>query len=132
MNNLVANGSPAVGGPIYVGRGERENVVDTIKDRFEGIGQAPAGVDTDGDSVIDSWVVRLPILECQNPGGRRCSNSQPQTVTGYACFEVQEVEDDQIRGRFLCPSDVRCVRNGLGPGGTIAGALSSQSPVIVE
>ncbi len=137
-----AGNTQSIGGPIYVGRSSRAPVVEEIKDRFEGRPPytSPAGTDTSGDGNVDSWVVRLPIIECQNPG-LSCNTPNPQTVSGFACFEVQEVLEAgalgvgslaSIRGRFLCSSDPRCVRDGLGPGGVIVGALSSQSPVIVE
>jgi hypothetical protein len=40
--------------------------------------------------------------------------------------------DKIIKGTFLCPADPRCGTDGLGPGGTVPGAISAQYPVIVN
>ncbi len=54
---------------------------------------------------IDSWVVRLPVVECLNPGDF-CSSGSLKKVTGALCFEIREIvlfPDRLIKGRFVCP-----------------------------
>ncbi|MGH7287163.1 MAG: hypothetical protein ACREI8_03995 [Myxococcota bacterium] len=83
----------------------------------------PPGTDLDGDGDSDSWLVPLPIMECQNPGPH-CASGTPQKIVGVACFDIQEVlgaPDKEIRGSFVCPGDPRFSASacgvGFGPGG---------------
>ena len=53
----------------------------------------------------------------------------------FICFDLHEVivtPDKIIKGDFLCPTDPRCDTTGLGPGGSVPGAISAQYPVIVD
>jgi hypothetical protein len=123
-------------GDIYLDNGDKVPVISEIKDRFEGTGSYdPAeGIDTNGDSIVDSWVVALPVVECQNPGDG-CATGSPQKIVGLVCFDIHEVlvtPEKIIKGSFVCSSDPRCDSVGLGPGGSIPGALSAQYPVIVD
>lgn len=137
MMDIVENGAGSVGGAVYLDNGTKTPVIKEIRDRFEGTGNygQPAGTDTDGDGTVDSWVVKLPVVECQNPGDQ-CASGNAQTIVGFVCFDIQEVvvtPDKIIKGSFLCSSDPRCDNDGLGPGGTgPPGALSADYPVIVE
>ena len=110
-------------------------MIGEIRDRFEGRGgYPPAGVDTNSDGNVDSWVVVLPLVQCQNPGAH-CSSGDPQNVVGFVCFDIHEVRTirpSRIKGTFLCSSDPRCDGTGLGPGGSVPGGLSAQAPVIVD
>ena len=135
--DTVADGNTyAIDGPIYLDNGDKVPVISEINARYEGTGgYSPAeGIDTNGDNSVDSWVVTLPVVQCQNPGDG-CGTGTPQKVVGFVCFDIREIivtPDKIIKGDFLCPSDPRCDGTGLGPGGTIPGALSAQYPVIVD
>jgi len=67
---------------------------------------------------IDSWVVRLPVTECQNPGNQ-CRPGTPQQLIDAICFEIREVQisgaPKYIAGRFLCPGDPLFKDCDLGP-----------------
>jgi hypothetical protein len=124
------------GGDIYLDNGDKVPVISEIKDRFEGTGgYDPAeGIDTNGDDLVDSWVIGLPVVQCQNPGAG-CATGTPQRIVGFVCFDIHEVivtPDKIIKGSFMCSSDPRCDVAGLGPGGTLIGAISAQYPVIVD
>ena len=139
MIDIIENGNedPVGGEPIYLDNGTKTPAIKDIKDRFLGLGDFapdPAGTDTDGDGVIDSWVVVLPVVECQNPGDR-CASGTPAEIKGFICFDIHEViptPDGLIKGDFVCPTDPRCDTAGFGPGGEIPGAISSAYPVIVD
>jgi hypothetical protein len=46
--------------------------------------------------------------------------------------EVIVTPDKIIKGDFICPTDPRCDMVGFGPGGTIAGSISADFPVLVN
>jgi|GEM_PF-2075961 len=134
------NQTPVGPHPIYIDNGTKTPVVDLIHDLFYGEGDfegSPAGTDTDGDGVSDSWPVLLPIVECQNPGDHCASGNRAQVV-GVACFDLQEVivtPDKIIKGEFLCPTDPRfanCDTGGLGGGGGVNTGINAQAPVLVR
>jgi hypothetical protein len=136
LDIVKAGNSTEIGGPVYVDNGDKVPVIKEIQDRFEGTGgyDPAAGTDTNGDGKVDSWVVTLPVVECQNPGSH-CGGGSPQAVVGFVCFDIHEVlvtPDKIIKGNFVCPTDPRCDTKGLGPGGKIPGAISAQFPVIVN
>ena len=135
LDIVEAGNSTEIDGPVYVDNGDKVPVIAEIGDRFEGTGgYDPAGTDTNGDGKVDSWVVTLPVVQCQNPGPH-CGGGSPQTVVGFVCFDIHEVlvtPDKIIKGDFVCPTDPRCDTKGLGPGGTIPGAISAQYPVLVN
>ena len=138
LTDIIANSNshPISGNPIYIDNGTKTPVIQDISDRFHGNGSfspTPAGTDTDGDGIVDSWVVVLPVVECQNPGDN-CAGGTPADVTGFVCFDLHEVEvtpNKIIKGDFVCPTDPRCSNTGLHPGGTVSG-LSAQYPVLVR
>jgi Flp pilus assembly protein TadG len=123
--------------PIYLDNGTKTPAIHDIRDRFLGLGEFapdPAGTDTDGDGVIDSWVVVLPVVECQNPGDQ-CATGNLAEIKGFICFDIHEIiptPDGLIKGDFVCPTDPRCDSEGLGPGGDIPGTISAAYPVIVD
>jgi hypothetical protein len=134
------NQTPVGPDPIYVDNGTKTPTIGLIRDRFLGLGDFagnPAGQDTNGDGQIDSWVVTLPLVECQNPGDQ-CAQGTPARVVGVVCFDLQEVQvtpDKIIRGEFLCPTDPRfqrCDVGGFGPGGTVDAGIDAQAPVLVR
>jgi hypothetical protein len=137
MIDIVEGGNPAdISGPIYLDNGDKVPVIREIKHRFEGTGgYDPAeGIDTNGDTRVDSWVVTLPVVECQNPGDQ-CASGNTQDVVAFVCFDIHEIlvtPEKIIKGSFVCPTDPRCDTTGLGPGGTVPGAISAQYPVIVD
>jgi len=141
MIEIIRQGNPSYVGtePVYLDNGTKTPVVRIIGDKFYGRGEYhgdPSGTDTNGDGESDSWVVGLPVVECQNPGSH-CASGSAQRVVGGVCFEIQEVEVTPgkiIKGRFLCPGDARYSRDcglGAGPGGGDFGVRAEQ-PVLVE
>jgi hypothetical protein len=131
MTNIVQNGNTTEVGddPIYIDNGTKTPVVQDIKDRFDA-----EGTDTDGDGIVDSWLVTLPIVECQNPGDG-CAGGDPQYIKGFLCMDIREVlvtPKKIIKGDFICSTDPRCDIKGFGPGGTILGSISADYPVIVN
>lgn len=114
MLDIIQNGNPAeidISGDIFVDNGTKPPVVSEIWNRFQGEGYFngnPAGVDRypPYDGTEDSWVVGLPVIECQT--GSNCAGGSPAQVVGFVCFEIREVvftPDKVIRGRFLCPTN---------------------------
>jgi hypothetical protein len=135
--DIVEDGnSTDINGPVFLDNGDKVPVVAEIRDRFEGRGgyNPGEGTDTNGDGIVDSWVVTLPVVECQNPGDQ-CGSGDTQNIVGFICFDIHEVlvtPEKIIKGTFLCPTDPRCDTSGLGPGGTMPGGISAQYPVIVD
>ena len=134
MTDIVENGNSGYVGydvPIYIDNGTKTPVVQDIKDKFDA-----EGVDTSDppDGIKDSWVVTLPVIECQNPGDG-CASGDTQYIKGFICMDIREVlvtPEKIIKGDFLCTTDSRCDTTGFGPGGTIAGSFSSDYPVLVN
>jgi hypothetical protein len=92
---------------IYLDNGDKTPVVSVIADRFYGQGEfegSPEGTDTDGDGIIDSWVIGLPVVECQSQD--HCAKGIVADVVGFVCVEIREVTvtpDKTLRVQFLCP-----------------------------
>ena len=131
MTDIVQNGNPDDIGqePIYIDNGTKKPVIQDIKDRFDA-----QGSDTDGDGINDSWIVSLPMIECQNPGAG-CAGGDTQYIVGFLCMDIHEIvvtPDKIIKGDFICSTDSRCNTPGFGPGGTIPGSISADFPVIVN
>jgi hypothetical protein len=132
MTDIVENGNSGYVGydvPIYIDNGTKTPVVQDIKDKFDA-----EGTDTNLDGIKDSWVVTLPVIECQNPGDG-CASGDTQYIKGFICLDIREIivtPDKIIKGDFLCPTDPRCDIKGFGPGGTIAGSIVADYPVIVQ
>jgi Flp pilus assembly protein TadG len=96
------------------------------------------------DGNADSWVVKLPVVECQN--NHHCEF--PGKITGAVCFEIREVEfhgeTKKIKGTFLCPSSSDEVRRqlyaahcraddgdrGTGPGGCNFGMRADRAVLV--
>jgi len=131
MTDIVANGNPDDIGnePIYLDNGTKTPVVQDIKDKFDA-----EGSDTNGDGIVDSWVVSLPVVECQNPGDQ-CASGDTQHIVGFLCMDIREIvvtPDKLIKGDFICSTDPRCDKPGFGPGGGLIGSISADYPVIVN
>jgi Flp pilus assembly protein TadG len=100
--------------PVYLDNGDKVPVIGEISDIFLGdgghVGNAQ-GVDRYTNPVgqpskPDSWVVSLPVVECQTD--THCAGGSPSQIVGAVCFEIREVivtPDKIIRGRFLCKDD---------------------------
>jgi hypothetical protein len=97
---------------IFLDNGTKTAVMNTLSDRFYGSGAWNAstrgGTDRYApfDGVSDSWVVPLPVVECQDD--INCAGGENARVQGYVCFEVREIigaPNKLIKGRFLCASD---------------------------
>jgi hypothetical protein len=136
MRDLIDAGNPAEleqDDAIELNTGVQATLFSNIIDRFEaeGSNQYP-GPD---DPAADSWVVRLPVVTCQQ-GGSHCQEGQ---IEGFLCFEVRQVERNPgkiVRGRFLCrerdPDLFRdCVLSGSNPGGGNFG-IRAEIPVLVR
>jgi Flp pilus assembly protein TadG len=131
MSEIVESGNPENIGqdPIFVDNGTKTPVVQDIKDKFN-----EEGTDTNGDGKVDSWVVRLPVIECQNPGDK-CASGNTQSIVGFLCMNIREIivtPSKLIKGDFICASDPRCDTSGFGPGGPMIGGFSADYPVIVD
>ncbi|MEN8185048.1 MAG: hypothetical protein ABFS46_21205, partial [Myxococcota bacterium] len=129
LTGIIHDGNPvevSSGQSFYVDNGVKTPVIDDIADRFYGDGDwdnDPSGSDNDLDGKSDSWVVGLPVIECQQDGDE-CAKGDPAKLMGVVCFEIQEVivtPDKRIKGRFLCKDDVKfkdCDLKGTGTGGS--------------
>ena len=110
--------------PIFVDNGTKTPLVDEIDDRMHGNGSytgSAAGTDRYApfDGVEDSWVVGLPVIECQSED--HCAAGTAADMVGFVCFEIREVlvtPQKIIKGRFLCPSDPLFEECPIGPTGT--------------
>lgn len=115
LQDIVDDGSPGdieSGDEVYLDNGDKTATQKHIKDKFEGTGDYagnPSGVDRyppfQAPPKSDSWVVKLPVVECQDE--TRCAGGDTHAITGGVCFEVREVSGPparKIRGRFLCPT----------------------------
>jgi Flp pilus assembly protein TadG len=130
LSDIVQNGNPDdIDDPMYIDNGTKTPVVQDTYDRFQ-----LEGADLNLDGEADSWVITLPVIECQNPGDQ-CAGGDPQDLVGFVCMDVREVlvtPEKIIKVDFLCSSDPRCDNPGLGPGGTLIGSFSAAYPVIVD
>ena len=109
--------------PIYVDNGVKTSAIGEVEDRMQGNKSYgdPAGTDRYApfDGVADSWVVGLPVIECQSE--THCGAGTVADMVGFVCFEIREVissPDHIIKGRFLCPTDDLFDECKVGPTGT--------------
>jgi len=143
MVDIIQNGNPDdidVSEGIFIDNGTKTPVIGEIFDRFQGNGYFngdPSGVDRypPFDGTMDSWVVGLPVVECQTSD--HCAGGSPAAVVGFVCFELREVvvtPDKIIRGRFLCPTDPLFQECDIGvtTTGGIDFGLRADIPVLVE
>jgi len=127
LRDIVEDGSAveiSVPWPAYVDNGDKTPVIGEIDDRFMGQGGYVGngeGIDfyaDSGGSTPDSWVVRLPVINCQTAD--HCAGGTPATIIGAVCFEIREIvvtPDKIIRGTFMCPGHPRwsdCDIDGTG------------------
>jgi Flp pilus assembly protein TadG len=110
--------------PIFVDNGNKTPLIDEIDQRMQGTGSYvgnAAGTDRylPHTGVNDSWVVGLPVIECQSED--HCAGGTIADMVGFVCFEIREVivtPDKIIKGRFLCPTDPLFAECPIGPTGT--------------
>jgi len=117
LDDIVNNGNPddvEVGDDVFLDNGDKTVTTRRIRDKFYGDGAfngRPAGTDRyppyQAPPQSDSWVVKLPVVECQN--ATNCAGGDPFAITGGVCFEIREVlsppydpGERLIKGRFLC------------------------------
>jgi hypothetical protein len=114
LNDIVDAGNAGdvqSGDEVYLDNGDKAATQAYISDKMYGndaYAGNPAGVDRyppfDGNE--DSWVVKLPVVECQDVA--HCAGPSTYAITGGVCFEVREIaappttSAKEIRGRFLC------------------------------
>jgi Flp pilus assembly protein TadG len=126
--------------PIFVDNGTKTPVIDEIDNRMQGTGgYVGNGAGSDRyppfDGYSDSWVVGLPVIECQTED--HCAGGTVADMVGFVCFEIREVivtPDKIIKGRFLCPSDPlfeHCPIGPTGSGGDDFG-IRADFPVLVR
>ena len=143
LEDIIQDSNPVAAGdkPIYVDNGTKNAVLQEIRNRFlnEGAysGTPGGGEDTNGNGTPDSWLVPLPIIECQNPGDG-CAGGSAQKIVGVACLDIQEVtagSDKVIKAEYVCPGDPRFDDSkcsvGFGPGGEVP-TIDAQYPVLVD
>ncbi len=142
LEDIIQDSNPVAAGgkPIYVDNGTKNAVLQEIRNKFLGLSSYsgdPGGVDTNGNGTIDSWLVPLPIVECQNPGDG-CAGGSPQKIVGVACLDIQEVTAGavkRIKAEYVCPGDPRfddsACSTGFGPGGEVP-TIDAQYPVLVD
>jgi hypothetical protein len=101
MTEIVANGNSGDIGsePVYLDNGTKTPVIQDIKDKFDS-----EGTDTSvpPDGINDSWVVTLPVVECQNPGDQ-CASGDTQHIVGFLCMDIREiiVTSDGTSGKII-------------------------------
>jgi hypothetical protein len=135
MQALIRDGNATElgsGDDIELNNGDMTPLFSEIIERFEAEGRdryEPL------DGVKDSWVVRLPVVSCQQ-GTQPCGQGE---VRGFVCFELRQIDRNpakELRGRFLCrdrdPELFReCVLAGSAPGGSDFG-IRAELPVLVR
>jgi len=140
LKDLVENGNidPVGAEPVYIDNGTTASVIREARWKFEGSHGYPSRPGSDlyppgGNGEPDSWVVVIPLVECQNPGPG-CAGGSAQMLVGLICMDIHEINEGgspkYIKFSVLCPSDSRCDFSGLGPGG-IPGTLLAE-PVLVQ
>ncbi len=122
LKGIVDDGNPVgvdAGDAVYLDNGDKTAVTDYIRDKFYGCGKfnTPAGASLYGGGFPDSWVVKLPVVECQDTA--HCAGGSPFKITGGVCFEIREIiapapgkgcsapltgTSRLIKGRALCPN----------------------------
>jgi hypothetical protein len=114
LTDIVEDGNPitiSTSEPVYVDNGTKTPVIGDIKDRMMGEGSFAGDAHGEDrylpkDGVEDSWVVGLPVVECQT--GINCAGGSPMQIVGVVCVEIREIEVTPakiIRARFLCETD---------------------------
>jgi hypothetical protein len=144
--DIVSNGNEhevSTDVPVYLDNGDKVPVIGEISDLFLGEGAyvgSAAGVDRYANPVgqpskPDSWVVGLPVVECQSDS--HCATGSPMYIVGAVCVEIREVivtPDKIIRVRFLCQDDALFDECDLGltKSGGLDFGVRADIPVLVR
>jgi Flp pilus assembly protein TadG len=162
LQSIVDNGNPGnvhAGDRAYLDNGDKDATLQYMRDQFYGCknngkdcGQTPPANGANqprGEDrykspnpagspgvapAIDSWVVKLPVFECQ--AGVHCSGGGAWKINGGVCFQIREIlapggdyndPSRLIKGKFLCPQsadaderalfDLYCRDDPTTPGG---------------
>jgi Flp pilus assembly protein TadG len=123
IKDVIDNGNPGdveAGDAVDIDNGTKTSSLDYLRDKMYGCGKftTAAGEKLYGSTyAVDSWVVKLPVVECQDT--RHCAGGPPAEITGGVCFEIREIVepspgkacnaptsggDKIIKGRALCPN----------------------------
>jgi hypothetical protein len=126
--------------PIYVDNGTKTSAIAEVEDRMQGKkAYTGNGAGSDRyppfDGFKDSWVVGLPVIECQTT--TKCNAGTAADMVGFVCFEIREIDTSPekiIKGRFLCPSDPLFAECPIGPTGTGGDCfgITADFPVLVR
>jgi len=141
LSGIVRSGNTfpiSVENPIHVDNGDKTPVIGEIEERMSELppyGEDEAIKDYDGDGINDSWVVRLPVVECQTD--KNCAQGDAMVVKGAVCFEILEMTvtpDKIIRGNFMCPNHPRWIDCDLGITGSggLDFNIRADLPVLVQ
>jgi hypothetical protein len=116
LQDVVDNGNPddvVAGDEVNLDNGDKTSTQKYIREKMLGEGAYngnPAGEnrypDLPGNQSIDSWVVKLPVVECQDLA--HCAGPDNFKILGGVCFQIREVTGPSprlVKGRFLCPAD---------------------------
>jgi hypothetical protein len=116
LQDVVDNGNPddvVAGDEVNLDNGDKTSTQKYIREKMLGEGAYtgnPAGEnrypDLPGNQPIDSWVVKLPVVECQDLA--HCAGPDNFKILGGVCFQIREVTGPSprlVKGRFLCPAD---------------------------
>ena len=57
--------------------------------KFSAINEASGGLTIPAKGVGGSWIVKLPVIECQTDD--QCAGGDPAKLVGFVCFEIREV-----------------------------------------
>jgi Flp pilus assembly protein TadG len=143
--DVVEDGNPYevdTSSHFFVDNGTKVPVIGEINDQFMGTGGYVGngkGVDrylpVHTPPVADSWVVALPVIECQTD--THCAGGDTAQMVGIVCFEIREITvtpDKIIRGRFLCPDDdlMTDCDTGFGGSGGLDFGIRADIPVLVR
>jgi len=117
---------------IELDNGDHTSVFNNLLDRFEADGSDRY---EPYDLEKDSWVVRLPVVSCQQDT-QPCSQG---TIRGFVCLELRQIERNpgkMLRGRFLCRErDAElfelCALGGSASGGANF-SIQAELPVLVR
>jgi Flp pilus assembly protein TadG len=125
LTDIVKSGNAGdvkAGDPVFLDNGDKTSTVDYIRDKFYGCGSfskqvTPHDDDYGPGTFANSWVVKLPVVECQD--ATHCAGGDTFKIVGGVCFEIREIVapaagktcpgpsgapgDRIIKGRPLCP-----------------------------
>jgi len=127
ITDIVDNGNAGdvnAGDDVYLDNGDKTSSLAYIRDKMYGCGSFKQPADGQGPNpryggsyAADSWVVKLPVVECQDT--THCASGTAMEIKGGVCFEIREIVhptpgkgckapsnggDKIVKGRPLCPN----------------------------